>query len=113
MKYLADTIWDSTIVILLFGAVCLCIQLFLLARSSADAEAVMRNTTVTLVVTLGTCAVTLGFHQDTIAPIIGLFGTIIGFLLGQKTAETRSPFAADQKAVTNSPSSEPLPKKSE
>jgi hypothetical protein len=76
----------STLAVLAFGISCLFLQ-FLLLKKKSEPEQILRNMTVTLVVTLGTCTITLGYEQSTIAPIIGLFGTIIGFLLGQKVAE--------------------------
>ena len=78
--------------VLLFGLVCLVLQAYLLARVSASAEAILRNMTVTLVVTLSIAVVMLGFPNEITSPIIGLFGTIIGFLLGQqvRSSETAS-----------------------
>ncbi len=40
---------------------------------------------LTLVVTAGLFLITAGYSQEQIAPMIGLLGTITGFLLGKST----------------------------
>jgi hypothetical protein len=47
----------STLAVLVFGVSCLLLQ-FLLLRKRAEPEQILRNMTVTLVVTLGTCTIT-------------------------------------------------------
>jgi hypothetical protein len=82
-----DPIFRTTLAILIFGGLCLLIQFILLWRARASPEDVMRNVTVTVVVTFSICALNAGFAIDRISPTLGLFGTIIGFLLGQKVGE--------------------------
>jgi hypothetical protein len=82
---LQQTALIETGAVLLFGIVCICLQAFLLWYVRASAEAILRNISVTLVATLGIGVVMTGYPQQQISPILGLFGTIIGFLLGQQT----------------------------
>ena len=90
----------GTLAVLTFGVLVLILQVILLWRAKASAEDVLKNLTVTLVMTLGVCALTLGYNQEQIAPIIGLFGTIIGFLLGQRTrADGRDNSAQNKQDV--------------
>jgi hypothetical protein len=90
VNYIPNSMASTTIIVILFGVICLLIQAALLWRSRASSDEVLKNTTVTLVVTLGICALTIGYNQQQIAPITGLFGTIIGFLLGQSTSYGRA-----------------------
>lgn len=50
----------------------------------------IRVTGLTLVLTSGLFLIVTGYSQEQIAPMIGLLGTITGFLLG-KTASTKEP----------------------
>jgi hypothetical protein len=83
-NYVADNIYNLVIYILLFGMITLIIQSTLLWRANGNADDILKNITITLVITLGICALTIGYDQAQISPIIGLFGTIIGFLLGRR-----------------------------
>lgn len=89
-NYITHSTLIVTLAVLGFGTLCLIAQGVLLWRAKADSEAVLRNVTVSLVITLGICALTIGYNQQQIAPITGLFGTIIGFLLGQRISEART-----------------------
>jgi hypothetical protein len=42
---------------------------------------------ITLTVTIGTFLITAGYSQNQIAPMIGIFGTLLGYLLGQTKSE--------------------------
>jgi hypothetical protein len=96
-NYVTEREERVTLYVLAFGLVCLLAQTALLWRARSSAEEIMRNMSVTLVVTLGICALVVGYDQQQISPIIGLFGTIIGFLLGQRERGTRSPRRGDEE----------------
>jgi hypothetical protein len=82
---ITGTVAVITLSVLGFGLVCLGVQCYLLSRIRASGEDTLRNTTVTLVVTLGVAAIAVGYNSTQITPVLTLFGTIIGFLLGQQT----------------------------
>jgi hypothetical protein len=77
-NYVSDNIYNLVLYILAFGLIALIIQSILLWRANGNAEDILKNITITLVITLGICALTIGYDQAQISPIIGLFGTIIG-----------------------------------
>jgi hypothetical protein len=70
--------------VLLMGAIVLTL-LFLLVRSRRiPADAILRTITVPLVVIAALFMVTAGFSTSDVAPVIGLLGTIVGYLLGDR-----------------------------
>ena len=42
---------------------------------------------ITLTVTMGTFLITAGYSQEQIAPMMGILGTLLGYLLGQTRAD--------------------------
>jgi len=79
-----DKMVSVTVDILILSVMFLIAEFALLWRVSASPEFIMRTVIVTLVVTLGVCSLIVGGgDQQQYGPIIGLFGSIIGFLLGQ------------------------------
>jgi hypothetical protein len=75
--------------IIIFGLVVLSMQFLLLKRAShTQPEDILRLFTVTIII-VGTLAlIAVGYSSQQIAPALGLFGTILGYLLG-KTDERR------------------------
>ena len=72
------------VVVLTFGTIIVFVQYFLLKRfSSAKIEEIVRLYTVTLVIIGTMLLITSGFSSEQIAPAVGLFGTIAGYLLGR------------------------------
>src|SRR4051812_40403855 len=62
-------------------------SLFLLRAKRANPDDVLRTFAVTLVIIGSLFAMTAGFSSAQIAPIVGLFGTIIGYITGRRTAD--------------------------
>lgn len=81
-----NTQFISLCLILVFGIVVLILQAVLLSKSAAGPSEVSRVTLATLVVTLATASLILGFSDKQLAPVLALFGSIIGFLLGRSDA---------------------------
>lgn len=75
--------WLSVLV-LLFGMAVLLFQYVLLKDKNATPNDVMKAFTVTLIVVGVLFSVTAGFSAQTVAPALGLFGTIAGYLLGKR-----------------------------
>jgi RsiW-degrading membrane proteinase PrsW (M82 family) len=75
--------------IMIFGMIVLSMQFILMRRSEhTSVEDILRLFTVTIII-IGTLAlIAVGYSSQQIAPALGLFGTILGYLLG-KTDERR------------------------
>ena len=78
--------WLSSVV-LLFGFVVVIVQYRLLRLRSFTSDEVLRVFTVTLIIVGTLFALTAGFDSQQIAPAMGLFGTIAGYLLGRRSPE--------------------------
>lgn len=79
-----------SIAILIFGMAVLAFQYFQQRHSSDHtADSVMKTTVVTLIIICTMLMITLGLSSQQIAPALGLFGTIAGYLLGKRDAEPR------------------------
>jgi hypothetical protein len=73
--------------VLAFGLLVMGMQVFVMLRTAKgwDMEST-RIVGLTLVVVAGLFLITAGYSQDQIAPMIGLLGTIAGYLLGKTTS---------------------------
>ena len=65
------------------GSITLLLQCFLLLRTRAHPEEISRVTLITLIVTLAVGILVMGYSERQISPVLGLFGSIIGYLLGK------------------------------
>lgn len=72
---------------LILGAMVLLAQTILFIRQgdSAGPGDILKSYVVTFVVAGTLLALTAGFDGDQIAPAMGLFGTIVGYLLGRES----------------------------
>ncbi|MGK7863062.1 hypothetical protein [Falsiroseomonas sp. E2-1-a4] len=76
--------------IIVFGLVVLGMQFVLLRRVEAAADDVLRLFTVTTII-IGTMSlIAVGYSSQQIAPALGLFGTILGYLLGKSDERMRN-----------------------
>jgi hypothetical protein len=75
--------WLSVIV-LFFGLSVLTFQYSLLKHSNASANDVIKGLSLTLIVVGVLFSMTAGFDAQSIAPAVGLLGTIAGYLLGRR-----------------------------
>lgn len=82
---LSEFEYRLSLLVLVFGVVALVIEAILLSRgrrtpvSATDASRVI---VITVIVTGTLFVVTAGFSAETIAPALGLFGTVAGYLIG-------------------------------
>jgi len=83
-EYLSDPEVRLTIAVALLGVIALALEYLLLRRmKNLQAEDALRVFAVTLIL-IGTLVfITAGFGAQQIAPALGLFGTIAGYLLGR------------------------------
>jgi Trk-type K+ transport system membrane component len=89
--------------VLFFGVVVLILEFLLLPRSVVNAEDTLRVYAVTLILIGTLFAITAGFKSQDVAPAMGLFGTIAGYLLGKRNSSGDSSVTTDDaKAQANS-----------
>ncbi len=80
--------FDFTILIALFGCLALAF-LYLLSRRMQDVSHVLRMYVVTIIVVGALMVVSSTYATNQIAPIVGLFGTIAGYVLGRSDSPPR------------------------
>ncbi len=81
--------WLS-VVILIFGVFIILVEYFLLKTVVKDkTEEIARIYTVTLIIIGTLVLISSGFTNEQIAPALGLFGTIAGYLLGRSDIKSQ------------------------
>lgn len=92
--------WLS-LIILLFGTVVIIVQFSLLRKKAFDGNDVLRVFGVTLIIVGTLFLIAAGFGDKQIAPAMGLFGTLAGYLLGKASvdANKKDPKSGDQQEV--------------
>jgi hypothetical protein len=76
--------YKLSLIILVFGLLVLAAEFLLLRTVSCNAEQLLRIFGITLIVIGALIIIPAGFSNDTIAPAMGLLGTIAGYLLSQR-----------------------------
>jgi len=77
-----------SVAILLFGLSCLLVESFLILKIGVnkwDSHSVSRMIGLTLIITSGLTLVTAGYSSEQMSPVMGLLGTIAGYLLGSSS----------------------------
>jgi hypothetical protein len=99
VNLLSDREFLLTILLLVFGLVIIGVEYMLVRNRRADkVEDVSKLFVVTLIIIGTLILIGAGLSNDQIAPAIGLFGTIAGYLLGrsdQRQARTKDEDAKD------------------
>ncbi len=72
-----------SVAVLVFGLLVVVAQTVLFYRQKADVEEAFKYFIVTLIIIGALFLVTAGYGNEQIAPILGLLGTIAGYLLGK------------------------------
>jgi hypothetical protein len=88
--FLSDFEFWLSAEILLFGFGVIGLEYLILRHTKLTAEEALRVYAVTLIIVGTLFAITAGFDSNQIAPAMGLFGTIAGYLLGKRTPERPS-----------------------
>lgn len=83
-RVLTDVEVALSLAVLGFGLVALLVLFLLMWKTGFDYQAGLKITTVTLVIVGTLFIITAGFDSEQIAPAMGLFGTITGYLLGRE-----------------------------
>ena len=79
-----------SVILLVFGLIVISGQLYLATRRGPDgtppvtAESSIRLSIVSLIIGAALVLIASGYSNDQIAPAIGLFGTIAGYLVGKQ-----------------------------
>lgn len=77
-----------SIEVLLFGVIVVVAEFLLLRKYIVTAEEALRVYAVTLIIVGTLFVITAGYTSQDVAPAMGLFGTMAGYLLGKKSAMT-------------------------
>ncbi len=83
--------------VLIFGLVVLLAEFLLLRKAKITAEEALRVYAVSLIIIGTLFAITAGFDSNQIAPAMGLFGTIAGYLLGRRVQAPGASANEEQK----------------
>jgi hypothetical protein len=75
--------------VLAFGLVVLLLMSYLLVKSDRDPISILRTFCVPLIIVAALVLVITGYTQDQISPVIGLLGTLAGYLLGKSDGHPR------------------------
>src|SRR5215831_502794 len=84
-----------SMVVILFGVYAATLQYKLLLSAKSNADEALRTLTVTLIVVISLALVSSGYGKEQITPVLGLFGTIIGYLLGTARSRATQPKDSD------------------
>ncbi len=83
-----------TALFIAFGLGVILLQLAAMRRiANVTADEIARNCAITLVVVASVALLVSGYSSQQVAPAFGLFGTIIGYLLGKAGAKENEPQA--------------------
>lgn len=97
-NFLSDFEFWLSAEILLFGLGVVVIEFLLLRKANVSAEEALRVYAVTLIIVGTLFAITAGFDSNQIAPAMGLFGTIAGYLLGKRSGSEKADTQQDSSA---------------
>jgi hypothetical protein len=82
-----------SVAILLFGLIVIGLQTWLVCKKSLSwsANEVIRAYGLTLIITGALLLVTAGYSNQQMSPVIGLLGSIVGYLLGSSEKSSKAP----------------------
>ena len=71
--------------VLVFGALAMGMQIYVMIRANRYWDSLsIKIVGLTLVITAALFLIVAGYSQDQVAPIMGILGTVVGFLLGKE-----------------------------
>ena len=86
-RFLSSTEGELTLVIIGLGALVIAALAIALRTKEASPDDVIRAYAITLIITGTMVLICAGYSNDQIAPAMGLFGTIAGYLLGRRGSQ--------------------------
>ncbi|MCP3392471.1 hypothetical protein NLM27_27370 [Bradyrhizobium sp. CCGB12] len=90
----------------ILGLAIICALIFTLRKATnARPDDIARPVIILTVITGTLILVTVGYSNEQIAPAFGLFGTIIGYMLGRFAQSAAAPDPSDSQQSTAPPSS--------
>lgn len=79
-----------SICVLVFGLVLVCLITFIAYKEHTGwAQEATRSFTLAVIVTAGLFLITAGYGREQIDPMMGLLGTIAGYILGRSSSATK------------------------
>jgi hypothetical protein len=82
-SFLSDREVNLTLASFVFGVFVLFVQFLLIRGRAFSADEILRNYSVTVILVATLAVVSGGFNDKLVNAVIGLFGTIAGYLLGR------------------------------
>ncbi len=80
-----DLVMSLAVAVLLFAALALVLSTVLLWKKDAGPAHVLRIFGIITIIGLSALLLIVGYDNDQLTPIVGLFGAIAGYLLGKDT----------------------------
>lgn len=78
-----------SISVLVFSGAVLIMVAILLGRSAAQPQQILRVFGILTIVTFSALLLVVGYSNEQLTPIVGLFGAIAGYLLGKDSKTTK------------------------
>ncbi len=83
---LTDREYFLSIAVLVFGLVIILLEFFLLIKRQDTPQSILLIIVTTLIVIAGLFIITAGLTTEQVAPAFGLYGAIVGYLLGRESS---------------------------
>lgn len=74
-----------SLAVLIFGLIIVGLEIYLIRTKDIDSDMLVKFIVVTLIITGTLFLITAGYNNNQIAPAVGLFGTVAGYLLGKSS----------------------------
>lgn len=85
--FLSTAEGELALTVIAFGVVVIILSAIVMKSKAAAPELILRSFTITMIVSGTLFLICAGYTNDQIAPAVGLFGTIAGYLLGKSEAQ--------------------------
>ena len=78
-----------TVIVLVFGCIVLALGTHLIRKSNSSGVLVIKFVGLVMITVFSVVLMIVGYNKDQLTPVVGLFGTIAGFLLGKGESAAR------------------------
>jgi hypothetical protein len=85
--FLSTAEGELALTVIAFGIIVIVVSAIVLRSKLASPDLVLRSFTITMIVSGTLFLICAGYSNDQIAPAVGLFGTIAGYLLGKSEGQ--------------------------